>query len=166
MCRDRRVPAAVIEQRLERRALEPPPAVLFDLGPVNGNFLDGCGRRIAWRWRFRRAHRSGRQIVERVDAQTIGQGSLSTVVPAGAHSVQVRMNGVAVAAREFTAHAGQLSVLSFSPTEVAPPAVVARAARSFMDRTAARLLTVRPASAARSQGRAELRAASAAHAAL
>jgi hypothetical protein len=59
-----------------------------------------------------------------LDAQMIGQGALSTVVPAGAHSLQVRMNGVAVAARDFTAQAGQLSVLSFSPIELAPPVVV------------------------------------------
>lgn len=59
-----------------------------------------------------------------LDAQTIGQGALSTVVPAGAHSVQVRMNGVAVAARDFTAQAGQLSVVAFSPAELAPPVAI------------------------------------------
>jgi hypothetical protein len=59
-----------------------------------------------------------------LDAQTIGAGPLSTVVPAGAHSVQVRMNGAVVAARDFTAQAGQLSVLSFSAQELAPAAAV------------------------------------------
>jgi hypothetical protein len=57
-----------------------------------------------------------------LDAQAIGEGALSTVVPAGAHSVQVRVNGVVTAARDFTAQAGQLSVLSFSAQELAPPA--------------------------------------------
>jgi hypothetical protein len=60
-------------------------------------------------------------VVE-LDAQTIGDGSLSTLLPAGSHVVQLRVNGAVVATREFVAQVGQLTVLSFGAQELAPAA--------------------------------------------
>jgi FecR protein len=58
-----------------------------------------------------------------LDGQLLGRAPLRSLVPAGSHLLQVRIEGAVVVARPFACEAGQLTAFSFAGESFAPAAV-------------------------------------------
>jgi len=65
-----------------------------------------------------------------LDGQRVGVAPLSTLVPAGTHSVALRLDGRVALTRELTMPAGQPTVVSFEAADLAPPVLEAAPAEA------------------------------------